>query len=374
MNSNSSNSKADFLQNPLIGLAPLVTICIFQVLLGLDISLYIAVFLSLAILIRNYFTSACSFQIILLFNLVLVLLFLFFSINTEIIPDSFLVQSLIVHLMLMFSIIMTLIMRAPLFRFFKKQYAGYDKLVECSFREFYFISFCLLGLLFLNLIILVLAFFIPLLETQVVPVADFIQVVLVIALSVMAVYRRNKIATMLAEEEYWPVVNTTGAVVGKIARSVSLTPSKQKHLHPVVRVHFISGGCGYLFKKKGDDYWDCPISDHMLFGESMDETIARVAQERFGWNDLDLKPRFLLKHIVEECAEKQYILLYYTSDIHEVSLINPDEGEIKCWPIGQIENNLGKNIFTDTFETEYEYFENTVLMVNRFGDGKDNSN
>ena len=36
----------------------------------------------------------------------------------------------------------------------------------------------------------------------------------------------------------------------------------------------------------------------------------------------------------------------------------------KLWTINQIDDNVGKDIFSECFELEFEYLKNTVLMMN----------
>jgi hypothetical protein len=59
--------------------------------------------------------------------------------------------------------------------------------------------------------------------------------------------RIMKIRKKLLMEEFWPILNESGVVVGKVARIVTLTPSINQEIHPVVRVHFLhNGSCCFL--------------------------------------------------------------------------------------------------------------------------------
>jgi hypothetical protein len=179
--------------------------------------------------------------------------------------------------------------------------------------------------------------------------------------------RIRKISKQLSLEDFLPIVNKDGVVIGKVARSVSFIKSGIKEMHPVVRVHFVHNKSVLLFKSElpgSDGTWDCPINEHLLYGENMDKTISRISFDRFSLRDF--KPCFLLKHIVEKELEKQYVLLYYSTKVENVRLKNTLEGTLKFWPAWQIEENLGKGVFSNTFEIEYEYLRNTVFIAEEF--------
>ena len=110
--------------------------------------------------------------------------------------------------------------------------------------------------------------------------------------------------------------------------------------------------------------WDCAINEHVLYGETMDQTVARGAMEKYGIKGF--KPHFLLKHIVNLPLEKQYIMLYYTNELKDAQLSNSINAQVKFWPFWQIEENLGKGVFPEAFETEYDYLKNTVIMAEKF--------
>lgn len=358
----------EFIFNPLVGLAPLLIAFISEIYVGLLVSLYIGIFISVVILLQNYFTKAISYQAIILFNLFFLISLLFIKNTTNLISTEF-YESLAIHICVMVCIIVSFFVKPRLSKFFYKQYSGYGKHMECNLREFYFVSKILLVILFIPVFIFLLSIVFPSLQAiYVLPIVDQIEVIFIFVLIGFELFRVNRVCNLLKEEEFWPIVNNSGLVIGRIPSSVALTPSKYKELHPIVRVHFINKGSLYLFhgnkNQPTNDIWDCLINEHVLYGETMDQAIVRAAEKRYGLKNV--KTHFLLKHIVDDSFEKQYILLYYISNIEDIRLQTSDEGRVKLWPMWQIDDNMGKGIFSKAFEVEYGYIKNTVLVAERF--------
>jgi hypothetical protein len=358
----------EFMFNPLVGLAPLLAVSICEIYLGLMLSLYVGVFISILVLLQNYFSKAISYQAIILVNLFFLLFLLFIKNTTGLLSSSF-YESLAVQVCVVVCLIVSFLLKPLLFKFFYKQYTGYGKHMECNLREFYFISKFLLIISIIPILLFLLSFIVPSFQNiYALPAVNQLKVIFIFILMAYELFRVNRVCNLLKEEEFWPIVNNSGLVIGKIAASVSLAPSKFKELHPVVRVHFIDKGSVYLFhgndKSTGADNWDCLINEHVWYGETMEQAIVREADTRYGLKNI--KPHFLLKHIVEESFEKQYILLYYISGIENIQLQNSSEGQVKSWPMWQIDENLQKGVFSKAFEVEYDYIKNTVLLAERF--------
>lgn len=96
--------------------------------------------------------------------------------------------------------------------------------------------------------------------------------------------KRNK----LAKEEWLPLLNTKGEVIGKAPRSVC--HSSKEYLHPVVHLH--------IFNNKGEIYlqkrpmhkiqpgkWDTAVGGHISFGEDVETGLKREASEEIGLTD-----------------------------------------------------------------------------------------
>ena len=156
--------------------------------------------------------------------------------------------------------------------------------------------------------------------------------------------------------EYFPIVTEEGEVIGKASRNEC--HSGTFLLHPVVHLHvFNSKGEIYLQKRAPDKdiqpgKWDTSVGGHVDYGEGIEEALRREVREELGMTDFT--PIFLRTYKFTSDREAEMVHSYYTVYDGE---INPDPGEIsegKFWLLADIENNIGKNVFTPNFENEFE--------------------
>ena len=119
-------------------------------------------------------------------------------------------------------------------------------------------------------------------------------------------------------EEYFPILNEKGDVIGKATR-------KECHsglmlLHPVVHLHiFRLGGYIYLQKRSLNKdiqpgKWDTAVGGHVDYGESIETALFREANEELGLKDII--PHKLISYIFQSEVEQEmvnvyYIILYY---------------------------------------------------------------
>jgi isopentenyldiphosphate isomerase/intracellular septation protein A len=158
-------------------------------------------------------------------------------------------------------------------------------------------------------------------------------------------------------EEWFPVVNTGGRVIGKAPRSVC-HDGRSFLLHPVVHLHiFNRAGKLYLQKRsvKKDiqpGKWDTSVGGHISPGETVAEALLRETREELGINGFT--PGFLGSYVWESTREKELVNSFSTVT-EEIPVINRDEiDEGRFWSLQEIKNNLGKEIFTPNFEHEFK--------------------
>jgi isopentenyldiphosphate isomerase/intracellular septation protein A len=160
-------------------------------------------------------------------------------------------------------------------------------------------------------------------------------------------------------EEWFPVVNNEGKIIGTAPRSVC-HDGKCFRLHPVVHLHiFNSSGKLYLQKRsmKKDTQpgkWDTSVGGHISPGESVAEALMRETREELGLKGFT--PRFLKSYVWESSREKELVNSFYTltEQIPVIDLDEIDEG--RFWSLQEIKKNLGKEVFTPNFEHEFRMF------------------
>ncbi|MDR1103227.1 MAG: hypothetical protein LBL42_05670 [Tannerella sp.] len=173
----------------------------------------------------------------------------------------------------------------------------------------------------------------------------------------------------LQQEKWLPVLNGKGKVIGRIAYSVSIG-SSAKHCHPVVRVAVVCRGMLYLTKLAADSpvspgALDYPILGYVLFKRTLEQTIRDLAGRIMPRRLLNL--HFLVRYLFQDEKVCSLVSLYATtlkSEDEFVKYIGSASG--KLWTRKQIEENLGKGVFSKYFEEEYPYLQNTVLLAEEY--------
>lgn len=173
------------------------------------------------------------------------------------------------------------------------------------------------------------------------------------------VIRNRMMSRKFANEEWFPVVDTSGRVTGTAPRRVC-HDGKSFLLHPVVHLHlFNKSGRLYLQKRSvtkdtQPGKWDTSVGGHIGPGESVADALYREAMEELGIKGFN--PVFLGSYVWESTREKELVNSFCTVN-DSVPAINRDEiDEGRYWSLGEIRENLGKKIFTPNFENEFSKF------------------
>jgi len=162
--------------------------------------------------------------------------------------------------------------------------------------------------------------------------------------------------------EYFPLVTEDGQITGKATRQECHSGSFL--LHPVVHLHvFNSAGELYLQKRNMNKdiqpgKWDTSVGGHVDYGEEVPEALHREVCEELGIENFE--PTFITRYKFVSNQEAELVHVYTT--VYDGN-ITPDPSEIsegKFWSINDIQDKIGKEVFTPNFEQE---FLNVVLQI-----------
>ncbi|HEY3388452.1 MAG TPA: NUDIX domain-containing protein [Prolixibacteraceae bacterium] len=157
------------------------------------------------------------------------------------------------------------------------------------------------------------------------------------------------------DEEWLPVVDEDGKVIGKAPRS--LCHKGDKILHPVVHLHvFNPNGHIYLQKRPMQKLvqpgkWDTAVGGHVSFGETLETALRREAYEEIGLENFSAKP--LGSYRWDSDIESELVYYFVSYDFQKIRLHSEEVQEGKFWSPSQIERQMGQGIFTANFEFEY---------------------
>lgn len=248
-------------------------------------------------------------------------------------------------------------------------------LMRTTLNEFFFVAQLVQNLYTLHLFIILVYSILP--DTmQGVRMERFLYRELGIVIGVFLIlYEQIRISMMqgsLRKEMWLPVLNDGGKVIGCIARSVSRSLPK-KYYHPVVRVAVIYQGMLYLVTRGkkafvSPDTIDYPFHSYVLFRHSIESTVRESVGELAGQQDVN--PRFLIRYTFENEKVKHLVSLYVICLRTEDQLSQCKRAGGKLWTAKQIEENLHTGVFSEYFEQEFSYLQNTILLAENFCCGK----
>lgn len=170
---------------------------------------------------------------------------------------------------------------------------------------------------------------------------------------------RNKMkARKLSNEEWFPLVDEDGRVVGKAPRSVCHNGSKL--LHPVVHVHIYDEKKRLFLQKRSlskliqPGKWDTAVGGHITFGEDLETGLKREVEEEVGLKNLNYE--YITKYVWESEVERELTHVFFAKKNGEIIVQAEEIDEGKFWTKKEILNKLGKGVFTPNFEYEFNQF------------------
>ena len=158
----------------------------------------------------------------------------------------------------------------------------------------------------------------------------------------------------MQKEEWFPLVDSDGSVIGKATRKECHSGSKL--LHPVIHLHVFNDAGDLFLQKRSESKdiqpskWDTAVGGHVDWGETVEDALRREAMEELGI--IGFTPQLVTCYEFESEIERELVHTYKTT-YNGVILPNKDEiEEGRFWTLAEVKAGMGKGIFTPNFEGE----------------------
>jgi len=169
-------------------------------------------------------------------------------------------------------------------------------------------------------------------------------------------------------EEWLPMVDEEGRILGKALRSYCHNGSKT--LHPVVHLHLIGKDQSIFLQKRATTKlvqpgkWDTAVGGHLAYGETIEESLKREAEEEIGLTGFKAVPA--LKYRWDSAIESELVYCFIARQGSPKAMSSEEISEGRYWKFKEIEENLGKAVFTPNFEHEFQLLKKSGLLKSKY--------
>lgn len=360
-------------ENQALGILPLLLFLLLDNYISyLQAYTVSAIFCVLSMFVFHILRKDKIYSFMLLPSFLTLILYAFFLIFMRVEEVLAVYTPLITEILLIIVLTVVKIVKKPLLhRVRDAQHPAYEKTHNLTMlNEFFFIAQLFRNLYILHLLGIAFYNILPE-EMKDIRFNRFLYrdmgLIIGVAVIVYEQIRLLMVRGRLKKEMWLPVLNDKGSVIGCIAYSVSRLLPK-KYYHPIVRIALVHKGMLYLAKRNEYAYVsasmiDYPFYRYVLFRQSI-EAAAQEAVEGLKTLVGKIQPRLLIRYTFENERVKHQVSLFVIC-IQEEQVIEQYKQvqDGKLWSIQQIEENLGKGIFSVYFEREFSYLKNTILLA-----------
>ena len=360
-------------ENQALGILPLLLFLLLDNYISyLQAYTVSAIFCVLSMFVFHILRKDKIYSFMLLPSFLTLILYAFFLIFMRVEEVLAVYTPLITEILLIIVLTVVKIVKKPLLhRVRDAQHPAYEKTHNLTMlNEFFFIAQLFRNLYILHLLGIAFYNILPE-EMKDIRFNRFLYrdmgLIIGVAVIVYEQIRLLMVRGRLKKEMWLPVLNDKGSVIGCIAYSVRRLLPK-KYYHPIVRIALVHKGMLYLAKRNEYAYVsasmiDYPFYRYVLFRQSI-EAAAQEAVEGLKTLVGKIQPRLLIRYTFENERVKHQVSLFVIC-IQDEQVIEQYKQvqDGKLWSIQQIEENLGKGIFSVYFEREFSYLKNTILLA-----------
>ena len=171
---------------------------------------------------------------------------------------------------------------------------------------------------------------------------------------------------VIADDEEWlPLVNEQGGIIGKAPRSAC--HRGEKLLHPVVHLHVLNNQKHIYLQKRPMNKlvqpgkWDTAVGGHISVGETLETALKREAWEEIGLQNFSA--RLVKTYRWDSEIESELVYVFVSHDFKGIHLHSDEVEEGRFWTPKQIESNMGLSFFTPNFEHEYQLLKKEIFSA-----------
>lgn len=168
---------------------------------------------------------------------------------------------------------------------------------------------------------------------------------------------------VIPEEEWLPLVNELGEIIGKAPRSAC--HRGEKLLHPVIHLHVLNHQKHLYLQKRPMNKlvqpgkWDTAVGGHISAGETLETALQREAWEEIGLKEF--KARLVKTYRWDSELESELVYVFVSPDFKSIHLHSEEVVEGRFWTPKQIEAGIGQGVFTPNFEHEYRLLKKEIF-------------
>jgi isopentenyldiphosphate isomerase/intracellular septation protein A len=180
---------------------------------------------------------------------------------------------------------------------------------------------------------------------------------------IMQKIRNRKQIALFEDEEWLPLVNAQGQIIGKAPRSAC--HRGEMLLHPVIHLHVLNNQKHIYLQKRPlnklvqPGKWDTAVGGHISVGETLETALKREAWEEIGLTGFNA--RLVKTYRWESDLESELVYAFISHDFKSIHLHSDEVVEGQFWTPKQIDANMGKGVFTPNFEYEFQLIKKEIF-------------